>query len=140
MAQTVSEIIASGDDRVYKLRGNEAISFLNLLQEVGKLRFFSSVVSKYIVFGSFGTFPSLGGNRNSASSQPRHRECGAIRTTNAPRLVCSERYHSFFASPHTNLSLNKHDNRIRCSCRCVSGDIRGSAGGAETSSSVSSDT
>jgi hypothetical protein len=62
MAQAVSEIIASGDDRVYKLRGDEANSFLNLLQEVGKLRFFPSVVSKYIVFGSFGTVSSLGGD------------------------------------------------------------------------------
>jgi hypothetical protein len=61
MTQVMSEIIASGDDRVYKLRGDEANSFLNLLQEVGKSRFISGVVSKYVVSGLLGTVPSLGG-------------------------------------------------------------------------------
>jgi hypothetical protein len=107
LAQAVSEIVVSGDVSVYELRGNDADSFLNLLQEVGKLMLFASVVSKYVVFGSFGSVPSLGGDRNSTSfSQPPHYEGGAIRTTIATRPIRSERDHSFFAPPQTNLFLN----------------------------------
>jgi hypothetical protein len=44
VAQTVSEIVASGDVNVYELRGDDADSFLNLLQEVRKQSFLSSVI------------------------------------------------------------------------------------------------
>jgi hypothetical protein len=59
IAEAVSEIIASDDANVYELRGDDADSFLNLLQEVRKLSFLSRSFSKCVVYGSFGTVPSL---------------------------------------------------------------------------------
>jgi hypothetical protein len=111
MVHGVLEIIASGDGGVYDLQADDADSFLNLLQEVRKLSFFSSKISKYVAFGPFWTIPSLGGDRNSASlSQPQYRERRAICTTDALRPISSEQCSSFFTLPQTNIPLNGPDD------------------------------
>jgi hypothetical protein len=57
VVQGLLDIIASGNANVYELEDDDANSFLNLLQEVRKFNFISSDMSKYVVFGSFGTIP-----------------------------------------------------------------------------------
>jgi hypothetical protein len=62
VVQGVLDIIASGNVTVFELRGDDANSFLNLLQEVRKLGISQAQSLKHVVFGSFGTVPSLGGD------------------------------------------------------------------------------
>jgi hypothetical protein len=67
VAQGVLKVLTVGYAGVYDLRDDNANNFLNLLQEVRKLMFCSSYISKCVVFGSIRSIPSLERDRRFAS-------------------------------------------------------------------------